>query len=57
MKEGRKWSEKYLFKAKRKLSVILRKSRVRIMNFTVLTRTLNFFLSTKIEVQIVSEIT
>lgn len=57
MKEGRKWSEKYLFKAKRKLFVILRKSRVRIMNFIVLTRTLNFFLSTKIEVQIVSEIT
>lgn len=45
MKERGKWSEKYLFKAKRKSSVILRRSRMRIINFTVLSS--KFFLINK----------
>lgn len=32
------WSEKYLFKARRSSLVILRRSRVRIMNLIVLTK-------------------
>lgn len=33
-------SEKYLFKAMRKSSMILRRSRVRLMNFIIFTRSL-----------------
>ena len=37
------WFEKYLFKARRISSVILRRSGVKTMNFTILTRTLTEF--------------
>lgn len=41
--EEEKWSEKCLFKSRRKSPMILRRCKVRIMNFIVFTRSLTEF--------------